>query len=126
MDDPGPMPGVIPGLMRFDVVDGGDGGGSGGSAGGRKAGTIGSGSWPNYVVVSMDLLGLEALWSIALEVRRGGGKGGVCTHVMHGRNGMTIDPRIPTMPGQTTLPTRLTLLAASAKRREVLGEPYEG
>ena len=77
MDDPGPMPGVIPGLMRFDV-DGGDVGGGGtgglGAAGGRKSGPVGSGSWPNYVVVSMDLLGLEALWSIALEVRLGAGK----------------------------------------------------
>ena len=25
-----------------------------------------------------------------------------CTHVMHGRSRMTIDPRIPTMPGRST------------------------
>ena len=25
-----------------------------------------------------------------------------CTHVMHGRSRMTVDPRIPTMPGQST------------------------
>ena len=28
--------------------------------------------------------------------------GAGCTHVMHGRSRMTIDPRIPTMPGRNT------------------------
>ena len=27
---------------------------------------------------------------------------GGCTHVMHGRSRITIDPRIPTMPRQST------------------------
>ena len=57
---------------------------------------------------------------------RGGG-GGVldiingCIVVLR----MTVDPRIPTIRGRSTsgfLPTRQTLLATSAKRREVLGE----
>ena len=52
------------------------------------------------------------------------------THfVMHGRGGMTIDPRILTMPGRQPVGfsrTRDTLLAPSAKRREVFGESHEG
>ena len=27
---------------------------------------------------------------------------GECTHVMHGRSRMTVDPRIPTIPGRST------------------------
>ena len=52
-----------------------------------------------------------------------------CTHVMHGRSRMTIDPRTPTMPGRSTSgfsPTKQTLPAPTAKRREVLGESHEG
>ena len=30
------------------------------------------------------------------------GRGGECTHVIHGRNRMTIDHRIPTMPRRST------------------------
>ena len=33
------------------------------------------------------------------EWRAGGGE---CTHGVHGRSGMTVDPRIPTMPGRST------------------------
>ena len=29
--------------------------------------------------------------------------GGECTHVIHGRSCMTIDPRVPTMPGRSTV-----------------------
>ena len=32
----------------------------------------------------------------------GKGGGGRCTHVMHGRSRVTIDPRIPAMPGRST------------------------
>ena len=56
-----------------------------------------------------------------------GGEG--CTHVMRGRGRIAIDPRIPILPGPERVgdsPTRQTLLAPSAKRREVLGESYEG
>ena len=41
---------------------------------------------------------------------------------VHGRSGMSIDPRIPTMPGRSASgvsPARQTLLAPSAKRREL-------
>ena len=54
-------------------------------------------------------------------------RGGVVIIIMHGRNRMTavIDPRIPTMPGQSTSgfhrPGK-TPLAPSAKRREVVGK----
>ena len=48
---------------------------------------------------------------------------------MHGRSRITIDPRIPTMPGRSRSgfhqPGK-TLLAPSAKRREVVGESHEG
>lgn len=62
-EDPGPMPGP---MMRLDVDGGADSGAGGGNSGGVAAGGIGA--VPRYVVVSMDLLGLETLWSIALEV----------------------------------------------------------
>ena len=32
----------------------------------------------------------------------GGGRRGGCTQFVHGLSGMTIDPRIPTMPGRST------------------------
>ena len=45
---------------------------------------------------------------------------------MHGRSCMTIDPRIPTMPGQSTSrfdqPSRRWLVGPSAMRREVMVE----
>ena len=52
-----------------------------------------------------------------------GGRGGVLD-LMHGRSHMTIDPRTPTYAGTEHVgfgfsPTRQTLLAPSAKRREV-------
>ena len=38
-----------------------------------------------------------------LKPRRGDGGGGGCVlTVMHGRSRMTIDPRIPSMPGRST------------------------
>ena len=50
--------------------------------------------------------------------------------VMHGSSRMTIDPRIPTMPGQSTSgfhrPGTELLAPPSAKRREVLGESHKG
>ena len=65
-----------------------------------------------------------------LEIERAehleGGRG---TQFVHGRCRMTIDPSIPTMPGRSTSgfsPTRQTLHAPSAKRREVFGESHEG
>ena len=55
--------------------------------------------------------------------------GGVCTQFVHGRSRMTVDPRIPTMPGQSTSgfhhPGRRCLYQAR-KRREVFGESHEG
>ena len=58
------------------------------------------------------------------------GRGGGHTHVIHGRSRMTIDPRIPTMPGRNTSgfpsPERHCMHAPSVKRREVPGESYEG
>ena len=60
--------------------------------------------------------------SQGVQTRGGGGRG--CTQYVHGRSGMTIDPRIPTIPGRSTSrfhrPGR-HLLAPSAKRREVFG-----
>ena len=55
--------------------------------------------------------------------RKQGGAGGVFI-IMHSRGRMTMDPRIPTRPGWSTLGLSSTwriLLAPSAKRREVLG-----
>ena len=65
------------------------------------------------------------------EMIRGGiGGGGGCTQFVHGRSRMTIDPRIPTMPGRRTSgfyqPDKHCLLAPSAKRREVFGESHAG
>ena len=40
------------------------------------------------------------LWSYEHLRGRGEGGGGVCSILMHGRSGMTIDPRIATMPGR--------------------------
>lgn len=69
-------PATMQGPLVFELSEGVD------SAGirGRKFGVTASVSMPKYVVVSMNLMGLEALWSIALEVRRevfvvGGGMG---------------------------------------------------
>ena len=65
----------------------------------------------------------------------GGGSGGSGTtrggtQFVHGRSRMTVDPRIPTIYAATEhvgfSPTRQTLLAPSAKRREVFGESLEG
>lgn len=59
-------PAVVQGPLAFELNEGVD------SAGvrGRKFGVTASVTMPKYVVVSMKLMGLEALWSIALEVRR--------------------------------------------------------
>ena len=49
--------------------------------------------------------------------------------IIHGRSRMHINPRLPTMPGRSTWgfsPTRQTLLAPSAKRRQVFGESHKG
>ena len=46
--------------------------------------------------------------------------GGGCTQFVHGRNHMTIDPHISTMPGRSTsgfAPTRQTSRVPSAKHR---------
>ena len=57
------------------------------------------------------------------------GRGGGVLIVINGRSSMTIDPRIPTMPGDGEhvgcSPTRQTLLAPSTKRRGAFGESYE-
>ena len=47
------------------------------------------------------------------------------THVMHGRSGMTIDPRIPSMSGRSTSGFHRPG-TPSPKRRKVLGESHEG
>ena len=75
------------------------------------------------------------IMSLVYTSNRGGGRvierhprGRGCTHSMHSCGRKTIDPRIPTMPGRSTSgvsPTRQTLLAPSAKRREVFGESHE-
>ena len=56
-----------------------------------------------------------------------GGRGW-CTHVMHGRSRVTIDPRVPIMPGRSTSgfhrPGRHCL--HQARSRQVLGESHEG
>ena len=63
-------------------------------------------------------------------VGTGGGSARGCTHLIHGRSRMTIDPRIPTMAGAEHVgfpPTRRSLFAPSAKKLcEVLGESHEG
>ena len=59
-----------------------------------------------------------------------GHRGAGCTHVMHGRSRMTIGPRIPMHYAGTEhagiSPTRQTLLARSAGRRQAFGESHEG
>ena len=55
--------------------------------------------------------------------------GGAGTHFMRSR--ITIDPRLPTMPGQSTSGFhsrggRHRVNRARAKRREVFGEAHEG
>ena len=65
---------------------------------------------------------------------RGKGGGGVLDRIyvlgfMHGHSRMTVDPRIPTNAGTEHVgfsPNRQTLLAPSAKRREMSGESHEG
>lgn len=58
-------------------------------------------------------------WHDVLVDEQGG-----CTHVMHGRIRMTIDPLASsTIPGRRTSefqPTRKTLLAPKVKRREIV------
>ena len=60
------------------------------------------------------------------QVRALGGGG---THIMDGRSGAIMEPRISTMPTRSTsgfhLPGR-HFLAPRAKRREVQGESHEG
>ena len=54
---------------------------------------------------------------------------GVWGEIVHARGRVTIDPRIPCYAGPDHVglsPTRPTLLAPRAKRREVSGEPHEG
>ena len=50
------------------------------------------------VVIAVVVVG-AAVGAIAVEVAEGGGKG---NHFMHDRSRMTIDPRIPAMPGRST------------------------
>ena len=70
--------------------------------------------------------GLSCIWMTASNgLIAGRVRGGVLI-IMHGRSRMTIDPRIPTMPGQSTLGFQPPLLAPGAKRREVFGESHEG
>ena len=58
------------------------------------------------------------------------GKVGGVLDIMHDLSRMTIDPRIPTMPGRSTSgfhrPGRCCLLHQSAKHREVFSESHEG
>ena len=53
---------------------------------------------------------------------------GECTHFVHGRIGLTIDPRISTMPGWRASSFHRSGIgyAPSSKRREVFGELHEG
>ena len=58
-----------------------------------------------------------------------GGVGRGVLITIHGRSRMTMDPRIPTMPGTEHVglsPTRQTSLAPSAKRREVSASRMKG
>ena len=67
--------------------------------------------------------------AVVVWPKRWGGRGGDALMIMLSRSRMTIDPCIPTMPGQSTSgfhrPGR-HLLAPSAKLRDVLGESHEG
>ena len=71
----------------------------------------------------------RTLCAVEMKATIGGGEGG-CTQFVHGHSRMTIDPRIPTMPGRSTSgfhqPGRHCLHQASTKRREVFGESHEG
>ena len=81
---------------------------------------------------------IHSLFRVATYRRWGGGGerggGGVLDRrdvldLMHGRSRMTIEPRIPTMPGRGMSGfhrPRQTLLAPSEWRREVEGESHEG
>ena len=44
-----------------------------------------------------------ALFLLLIETPQHLHHGGGCTQVVHGRSRMTVDPRIPTMPGRSTL-----------------------
>ena len=45
---------------------------------------------------------VDACWMKAF-ILRGDGRGeGGCTHFTHGRNRMTVEPRIPTSPGRSS------------------------
>ena len=71
-----------------------------------------------------DLHGLTNVATVGVE---GGGR--ACTQFVHGRSRMTINPEHPYYAGTEHVgfsPTRQTLLAPSAKRREVFGESHEG
>ena len=56
-------------------------------------------------------------------------KGGKGNHVMHGRSRMTIDPRIPAMPGRRSSgfhrPGRHLLAPSRAECRRVFDESHE-
>ena len=55
--------------------------------------------------------------------------GGGGTQFLHGRSHMTMDPRVPTVPGRSTSGFHQSgrhFLAPTAKRREVFGESREG
>ena len=62
--------------------------------------------------------------------REGESAGAGVLNIMNGRSRMTIDSRIPKVPGRSTpgfhRPGRHCLYAPSTKRREVLGESHEG
>ena len=55
-----------------------------------------------------------------LDSVQGGLGGGGCTHAMHGRSRMTIDPRIPTMPESSTsgLHSRADVLISNTVTKE--------
>ena len=56
-----------------------------------------------------------------------GGRAAVVYSICDGRSRITVDPRIPTFPGQSTSALyQITLLAPCAKRREVFGESHDG
>ena len=55
-----------------------------------------------------------------------GGEGGGCTYFVHGRSRMTIDPRIPTMPGRSTSGFHYPGRHCLHQGHEVFGESHEG
>ena len=81
-------------------------------------------AWLNRTLLRTHVvLGLRRWWE------RRGRDGGGRTQFVHGRSCMTIYPCIPTMPRRSTSGFHQpgqTLLAPSAKRREVFGESHEG